>query len=62
MGFMDFLGDLLESKTDDFDRRVSDKCNELDSRLDRYERRHPEDSSRIAELREKNSSLRNKHS
>lgn len=58
MGFMD----LLEKRKDDFDSRVRDKCNELDSRLDRYERRHPEDSSRIAELREKNSSLRNKHS
>lgn len=58
MGFMDYL----EKRTNDFNSRVSDKCNEFDSRLDRYEKKHPEDSSRIAELREKNSSLRNKHS
>ncbi|MGN0610134.1 MAG: hypothetical protein ACI4J6_13070 [Oscillospiraceae bacterium] len=58
MGFMDFL----EKKTNDFNGRVSDKCDEFDRKLDRYERKHPEDSSRIAELREKNSSLRNKHS
>ena len=59
---VDIVSMITDKGQSNFDRQVRSKCDEIDSRLDSYERSHPESSARASEIRQKNNDLRNKHS